>query len=274
MVKMLDLNLPELDHFYLEFYHDSPTDESEPRDYLVHVDDSVELFVLEEGDVSFLVGGKLYELTPGDVILSKPNEVHNCIQNSRCVHKHYCLWFSPACDTLLSDFTKHPDGEGNLIRLLDADKEVLLSLCRRLYEQTELGNRVSAYSAAVAILELCRGGLYMLPRAHAMPKELLEVLQLMDSNVASITSIKELCTDRFMSQSTLLRLFRRYLGVSPHAYLETRRLAMARNYLREGKSVTETAAMTGFADTSAFIRLFRQRFGITPLKYQQMNEQK
>ena len=274
MISYLELNLPELDHFYLSFYHASPTDESEPCDYVVHVDDSVELFVLEEGDVSFLVGGNLYELTKGDVVLSKPNEIHNCIQNSRCVHKHFCLWFSPACELLLSDFLKHPDGEGNLIRLPGPEKEKLLSLCYRLYEQTELGNRASAYSAAVAILELCRGGLYMLPKAHTMPVELIEVLKIMDGDMGSIASIKELCEECFISRSTLSRLFRRYLGVSPHVYLETRRLAMARNYLREGKSVTDTASMTGFADTSAFIRLFRQRFGITPLKYQQMNAQR
>ena len=274
MYTIYDVNLPELGHFYLRFYYASPNDASDPRDYTVHVDDSVELFVLEEGDVSFLVGGKLYELTPGDVVLSKPNEIHNCIQNSRCVHKHFCFWFSPACEVLLSDFSKHPDGEGNLIRLLDADKKELLRLCHRIYEQAQRGNTVSAYSAAVAILELCRGGLYLLPEAHAMPKELICVLQRMDTDLDSIVSIKELCEELFMSQSTLLRLFRRFLGVSPHEYLEARRLALARSYLKEGKSVTETSILTGFADTSAFIRLFRQRFGMTPLKYQQMNAQR
>ena len=271
MVPIYEINLPELGCFYLRFYYSQADDVKEPHDYAVHVDDSVELFVLEEGDVSFLVGGKLYELMPGDVVLSKPNEIHNCIQNSRCVHKHFCFWFSPACEVLLSDFSKHPDGKGNLIRLLDAEKKQLLALCHRIYEQAKEGKTVSAYSTAVAILELCRGGLYLLPEAQAMPKELITVLQTMDTRMETIRSIKDLCEELFMSQSTLLRLFRRFLGVSPHEYLEARRLAMARNYLKEGKSVTETSLLTGFADTSAFIRLFRQRFGLTPLKYRQMN---
>ena len=271
MPQIYEINLPQLDCFYLRFYYSSTDEVKEPQDYAVHVDDSVELFVLEEGDVSFLVGGKLYELSAGDVVLSKPNEIHNCIQNSRCVHKHFCFWFSPASETLLSDFSKHPDGEGNLIRLLDAEKKELLKLCHRIDAQAQLGNTVGAYSTAVAILDLCRSGLYLLPESHAIPKELIAVLKRMDTGLDTITSIKELCEELFMSQSTLLRLFRRFLGVSPHEYLEARRLAAARNLLKEGKSVTETALLTGFADTSAFIRLFRRRFGMTPLKYRQMN---
>ena len=107
-----------------------------------------------------------------------------------------------------------------------------------------------------------------------MPEELMRVLQLIEERMESIASVKDLCEALFMSQSTMLRLFRRHLGVSPYEYLDARRLVMARNYLSEGKSVTDAAALTGFTSTSVFIRLFRRRFGITPLKYRQMTYKK
>ena len=105
-----------------------------------------------------------------------------------------------------------------------------------------------------------------------MPKELSAALQTIETKMESIATIKDLCEELFMSQSTLLRLFHRHLGVSPHEYLEARRLAMARTYLLEGKSVTETAVLTGFSNTSVFIRLFHRRFGTTPLRFRQSNQ--
>ena len=266
-----EINIPELGHFYM-ITHYSAENQVSPADRdVVHVHDAVEFYILEEGDISFFVGGNVYNLTPGDVILAKPNETHYCIQNSICRHHYFCLWFSPACEVLLSDFLKHPDGEGNLIRLPKEEKKQLLSLCHKILDQVEAGKTVSAYSASVAALDLCRGAMYLFPDEQSLPEELISVLQTIETRMDSIASIKDLCEELFMSQSTLLRLFHRHLAVSPHEYLETRRLAMARTYLLEGKSVTETATLTGFSNTSVFIRLFHRRFGITPLKFKQSN---
>ena len=270
MYRSYDVNLPELGHFSLLLRSNFEEIPEEAGRDNVHIHDAIEFYVLERGDISFFVGDKLYELTPGDVILAKPNEIHNCVRNSRCIHNHYCLWFSPACEVLLSDFLKHPAGEGNLIRLPDEEKRQLLTLCERVFTQAGEGKNISAYSSAVAILELCRGGLNVFPEEQSMPEELMRVLQLIEERMESIASVKDLCEALFMSQSTMLRLFRRHLGVSPYEYLDARRLVMARNYLSEGKSVTDAAALTGFTSTSVFIRLFRRRFGITPLKYRQM----
>lgn len=38
--------------------------------------------------------------------------------------------------------------------------------------------------------------------------------------------------------------------------------------LREGKSVAEVGAHTGFADQSHFTRVFKQQTGVTPKVYQ------
>ena len=266
------INIPELGHFSMVVQYLSESQASPAGRDLVHVHDTVEFYVLEEGDISFFVGGNIYNLTPGDVILAKPNETHHCIQNSSCIHNFFCLWFSPTCEVLLCDFLKHPEGEGNLIRLPDEEKKQLLALCHKMNQCAAEGKNVSACSSAVAFLEMCRGAMYLFPQEQSMPKELSAALQTIETKMESIATIKDLCEELFMSQSTLLRLFHRHLGVSPHEYLEARRLAMARTYLLEGKSVTETAVLTGFSNTSVFIRLFHRRFGTTLLRFRQANQ--
>ena len=267
----LDLRMPEMCNFSVRFYHDSSQSEKAAKEYVTHVDDSVELYVLEEGDVSFFVGGSLYRLEAGDVILSKPNEVHNCIQNSKGVHRHYCFWFSPLCTPLIAGFMQHEDGRGNLIRLGAEEKKELLALCAKLETKTREADTVSAFGAAVAMLDLCRSGLSEEVPSHPLPPILLTVISRMNEDVGAVSSIDDLCREYFISHSTLLRMFRRYLGISPHAYLEARRLALARTYLKRGRSVSEVADLTGFADVSAFIRLFRSRFSVTPRQYKQLN---
>ena len=269
-MKYEELSLSEMCNFYVKFYHEASQNEQLAREYVAHIDDCVEFYVLEEGDVSFLVGGSLYRLEVGDVILSKPNEVHNCIHNSKGIHRHYCFWFSPLCTPLLARFMQHRDGEGNLIRLGEEEKKILLSLCEKIQKKTQEGDTLGAFSASVAMLDLCRGGLSDEVHSHPLPPVLLSVLSKMNGESASVVSIDALCREHFISHSTLLRMFRHYLGISPHSYLETRRLAMARSYLCEGKSVSEVADLTGFADVSAFIRLFRTRFHMTPRQYKEM----
>ena len=263
----LDFKYPDLGHFQVCFYYQCANENA--HQWPMHVDDSVELFVLEEGDISFFVGGNHYDMLPGDVILVKPNEIHNCIQNSPGVHKHFCFWFSTRCKRLLQDFMQHKDGEGNLIRFSDEKKSELLALCHQIYDTAKESNSVSVYSLAIALLELCRGELDSLHKPQDMPIELLDVLHELELHIDVFPTVEELCDMLFVTSSTALRLFRRYLGVSPRQFLEIRRLDIGRRHLREGKSVTDTALLVGYADPSAFIRLFRQRFGITPLKYSQ-----
>ena len=66
--------------------------------------------------------------------------------------------------------------------------------------------------------------------------------------------------DRF----ALARHFRAAFGTSPHRFQVGRRLARARAMIARGTSLSETAAMTGFADQSHLTRHFAARFGMTP----------
>ncbi|QJB58292.1 AraC family transcriptional regulator [Pseudodesulfovibrio sp. zrk46] len=65
----------------------------------------------------------------------------------------------------------------------------------------------------------------------------------------------------------LIRLFRREVGMTPHAYLMERRLAHTRDLLLGKDSLSAIALAAGFADQSHMTRRFRQRFGLTPGYY-------
>ena len=67
------------------------------------------------------------------------------------------------------------------------------------------------------------------------------------------------------SESTLLRAFRRELGVAPATYVRDRRLDEALLLLESGRwSVGEVATRVGYGNLPAFTVAFRRRFGVVP----------
>jgi len=65
----------------------------------------------------------------------------------------------------------------------------------------------------------------------------------------------------------LIGLFKRTVGLTPHAYLTQIRLGAACRALRKGAPIAEVATDTGFYDQSALTRHFKRCYGITPLQF-------
>lgn len=65
----------------------------------------------------------------------------------------------------------------------------------------------------------------------------------------------------------LIGLFKRGVGLTPHAYLTQVRLKRACHFLRRGLPIAEVAAATGFYDQSALTRHFKRCYGFTPLQF-------
>ena len=67
-----------------------------------------------------------------------------------------------------------------------------------------------------------------------------------------------------LSSAYLRRIFREAYGMPPSAYLLRIRMENARHLLREGRSVTETAAAVGYSDIYPFSRAYKRHFGTAP----------
>jgi AraC-like DNA-binding protein len=77
--------------------------------------------------------------------------------------------------------------------------------------------------------------------------------------------VSELASRFHTSESSLLRAFKRELGVSPAEYVRTRRLDEALLLLESGRySVSEVATRVGYETPAAFSVVFRKRFGHPP----------
>jgi AraC-like DNA-binding protein len=72
-----------------------------------------------------------------------------------------------------------------------------------------------------------------------------------------------------LTQFQLIGLFRKGVGMTPHAYLTQIRLASARAALRRPVPIADAAIQSGFYDQAALTRTFKRCYGITPLQFAQ-----
>ena len=124
------------------------------------------------------------------------------------------------------------------------------------------------------MLDIFREFLLTDPSSQYLPPQLKEILSDIDKNFKEIHSLEYLQQKYYISATTLNRLFREYLHITPKYYLNSKRLSHARILLKNGKSVLNACLESGFSDCSNFIRLFKKRFGITPSQYKTASPQK
>ena len=92
----------------------------------------------------------------------------------------------------------------------------------------------------------------------------IQAKQYIDAHYASDIRLDRLAYEAFLSKFHFIRIYRKYYGLTPHAYLKEVRLAQAKLLLRSGMPVKDVCYAVGFASVPSFARLFKMMNGITP----------
>ena len=235
-----------------------------------HLHGYCEIYLNLTGNVSFAIENHLYPVQSGDIIITRPNEVHRCVYHEDCIHEHYCLWLKSDLykEKLLTCFYDRPTGVGNRIVLEPNDKKRIIGLFREMWEVYKTGEEpdaafLTSFFEMLVLINSSQGPSF----DTKLPADLQNVLDFIHNHYAENCSMGTLCDRFFVCPSTLNRRFRQYLNTTPFEYIENRRLSVAKKSLESGESVSRACSLAGFPDYSHFISLFKKRFGMTPLKY-------
>ena len=249
-------------------YRNEYTEIDDPRHDESHIHSCCEIYFNLAGDVSFWANNRLYPIKSGDIIATKPGDVHLCVYNSPTVNEHFCFWFEYATDSPLGEYIA-PIFEANHYSLGEG-KEKLAELLTTLKKMDTVGENEFArtaklYEIFVFLRENCKVQSTQMP--ETMPPEMQRIVDDLNKNFTEFNHISDILKQYYISQATLNRWFRKYLRVSPREFLEAKKLAYAKKLLSEGRSVTETCMLAGFSDCSHFISVFKKKFGQTPHRY-------
>ncbi|MBV8534087.1 MAG: helix-turn-helix transcriptional regulator, partial [Alphaproteobacteria bacterium] len=94
-----------------------------------------------------------------------------------------------------------------------------------------------------------------------------KVIDLIRARYAEGLSLSDLANAAGLTSFQLIGLFKRTVGLTPHAYLIRVRLDAACRHLRQGARLSESALAAGFYDQSALTKHFKRWYGITPRQF-------
>ncbi len=147
-----------------------------------------------------------------------------------------------------------------------------LDLALALVEE-DLGREVAMRVASQLVMYFKRPGGQMQFSRHGeaapMGRSALQALQRwVVGHLAEDHSVARLAARMKLSPRHFARMFRAEVGVSPAAWVESARVAAARQLLEEGQRAPKQVAVDcGFSDADHLRRAFVQHVGITPAEY-------
>jgi AraC-like DNA-binding protein len=238
-----------------------------------HVHFSCSLGVVDTGVRIHETKLEKYYMTPGSFFIVNYGEAH-----SSSVPKDYscssrCIRIDPS---FLSNLVKQITGQRHDTILINQPVIQDLELSRQIRNlYIILGQSGSSLEKECFLLNLfaklygrhIRKGIQPLTLGNER-KSLSRVCEYLQDCCSENVSLDRLSEIANLSPYHLSRVFKKTIGVSPHAYQLQVRLKKATDLLALGYSIAEVALTTGFCDQSHLHRAFLKKFGITPGQYE------
>ena len=262
------ISFPPIRQFDFDIQYSETDRKSHVFEIDQHTHEKCEIYINLTGDVSFVVDGRLYPLTHGDVILVRPGKFHHCVYRSDERHTMFWILFDGQQNAEILDLF-YGEERVDFISPNEDEKAELIDLCVRLHSggcaDTEL------YVSFFRLLEILRRNKSNKASVnHSIPRALTEALLYIEQHISEPLPLSKIAENLHCSESTLERLFRENLNITPFEFVRKKKMILAAALLREENSVLDVGIKLGYSDNSHFIKLFRQYYGVTPFKYKKL----
>jgi len=251
-----------------------------------HTHAACEIYYFHGGRCTYLIGDRIYQLAPGDLIIMHGLTLHRPKVDPRLTYDRTTIHFDPNyARELVKPFggvdVLKPFRElhNHRIRLEGAAREEFEALLERLCALSERTGPVSRSRFLLAFADL----LYIVYELHQKPlAELSALPSAKERNVQEIISyienhfhedlhLGDLEKHLHISKNYLANIFREVTGATIFQYLNQRRVNQAKLlFLTErDASVTDVGYRVGFKHPAHFSRVFKQIAGLSPNRYLQ-----
>lgn len=247
--------------------------------FQMHLHQYYEFLYFISGNATYMVEDNEYHAEAGDIFITRPQELHAIVFHPGAQYVRKFIQISP---TFLSDLeldvlhfiNSRPLGEYNKV-----DKELV-----QKYELSKYFDSVEHYvvnrlpESDLMIKTYIIQFLVNLNSAFAeydsnavMKKRSNEkidtIIEYINDNIANDISLDALADIVFINKYHMCHLFKENVGLSIKEYINTRRIAKAKNLISTGEDFTSICFQCGFNDYSTFYKTFKKYTGMSPRKF-------
>lgn len=222
-----------------------------------------EYVVSGEGTVT--LDGKQYRAKEGDIYMLPPGRDHYYYSDS--ANPWVKVWFN-ACGALIDGLFKAYDPKYMAVFPAAGGREFIDRILEIGRDDNNNAKEKHEKAAIVfhELMQFLHGKYYTREKNYS--RETVLMKEYMDNHVAENITLKELGDMVYLSESQIIRIFKKDLGTTPYEYILSLKMEQAKLMLRStGLMVKEIAFQLGFCDEHYFTYLFKQRTGKTPTAY-------
>lgn len=240
------------------------------HEYPPHTHDALVVAVTEQGGSIVRSRGQVEQATPSTLFVFNPAEPHAGWMGWSERWQYRSMYLTQTALDRVAEglgieaipyFTRNLFGDPDLIdgflamhraiedgRDVFRERELLIGSFGRLFQRHGSGGE----------------RIKLAPRDRVL---FARVIERMRADYGADLHLEDLATDVGLTTFQLIGLFKRTVGLTPHAYLTQIRLGMACRHLRRSPIIAEVATAVGFYDQSALNKHFKRCYGITPLQF-------
>jgi AraC-like DNA-binding protein len=240
-----------------------------------HAHEHFVIGIIEKGVQQYSYKGSKHRTPAGQIFFVNGEEPHTGEPATRDGYLYRTLCLSPKVFRQLTfdltEVSELPTLNGSVV----ADRELFARL-RRLHQA--LAAKAPTMHCESLLLLAVRHLIRMhvekrkdvlgVGRENSMVKQVKEYIAAQYTEDISLADLGAL-TSR--SPFHVAHAFSKAVGLPPHAYLESIRVQHAREFLKSGMTLVDTALAIGYPDQSHFTHRFRRHTGITPGQYIRAN---
>lgn len=227
-----------------------------------------------DGVLGVTAGEDVFLLERGQAVLHKPMEFHR-LWAERKTRPHIAV-ISFAADVMPDmkerRFALKEEELDTLSRLMQARDDIFEVEQGLMIHKIKAGAEIEAHRYVAQFEMLLLKALQentstVLPYVSSGAENYRKIVQVLEEHLEerlTLGKVAELCQ---MSEAAVKRTFSRYAGIGLMTYFNQIKIRRAIRLLEEGKSVSQTAQMLGFADQNYFSTVFKRVTGSAPTKY-------
>lgn len=240
------------------------------HEYPQHTHDALVIAITERGGSVVKSRGELQDATPSTLFVFNPEEPHGGWMGRSERWQYRSLYLTRLALDRLADelgvdevpyFTRNTFADPDLIEAF-LGLHVALQDGRDVFGEREM--LVGSFGTLFQRHGRGRSRIEAPPRDRAL---LAGAVERMRAEYATDLHLEDLAAGVGLTTFQIIGLFKRTVGLTPHAYLTQIRLGMACRHLRHSPVLAEVATAVGFYDQSALNKHFKRCYGITPLQF-------
>jgi len=250
------------------------------KDISLHHHDFFEVFIFLSGNVSFFVEGQVFSLIPGDILIISPTELHRPINhNPEEAYERIIFWLDENIikslatpkTNLFECFDMKSSNYTNLLRIETPDQTIIISLLQKIISENtnkKFGTEELIKAYIIELLVKLNRILSLAPAAtktnDRVTNIIADIIEYINTHYGEDLTLDFLSERFYINKYYLCHQFNTAIGISIYRYITQKRLANAKQFMREGIPPSQVYQKCGFYDYSNFYRAFKHEYDISP----------